>query len=275
MRRIALLSTVALLAACGDSSTSPGTGYIRLAHLSIGAPAVDFCWAPQGSTTFTGPAMRTPVVPAVSPTGLTYAQASRYFALDAGAYTVRLVPFAATNCATPVPGFTDIVVTVGSAGYYTVAAAGILGQSAPANPQLKSFTDVFTPDPTKVIIRFVNALPGSPALDLGTGTPATFAPIFRNLAYLALATPTAPVDALGYASVAPAGFSGTVVLTTCLNGVPASALTCPTSVTLPPPFPRASPAGRWRAPSSSRPRPRESSCSAATAPDGAGHEPVG
>ena len=230
MRRIALLSTVALLAACGGSSSSPGTSYIRVAHLSIGAPAVDFCWAPQGSTTFTGPAMRA----ALDTTGLTYAQVSRYFTLDAGAYTVRLVPFAAVTCAIAVPGVADVAVTAASGGYYTVAAAGIIGQSAPANPQLKSFTDVHTPDPAKVIIRFVNALPGSPALDLGTGAPTAFAPIFSNLAYLALATPTAPVDALGYASVAPAGFTGTVILTTCLHGVPASALTCPTSVTLPP-----------------------------------------
>ena len=178
--------------------------------------------------------MRTPVVPAVPPTGLTYAEVSRYFTLDAGAYTVRVVPFATGSCAVAAPGFADVAVTVGSAGYYTVAAAGIIGQAAPANPQLKSFTDAFTPDPANVIIRFVNALPGSPALDLGTGAPTAFAPIFSNLAYLALATATPPVNALGYATVAPAGFSGTVILTTCLHGVPASALTCPTSVTLPP-----------------------------------------
>jgi hypothetical protein len=229
MRRVALLSAVALLAACGGSD-SPGTGYIRLAHLSFGAPAVDFCWAPQGSTTFAGPAMRG----AGDATGLTYAQVSRYFTLTAGAYTVRLVPFAAASCATAVPGVADVAVTAASGGYYTVAAAGIIGQAAPLNAQLKSFTDEAKPDPAKVIIRFVNALPGSPALDLGTGAPTAFAPIFSNLAYLSLATPTAPVDANGYASIAPAGFSGTVILTTCLHGLPASTATCPTSVTLPP-----------------------------------------
>lgn len=229
MRRIALLSTVALLAACGGSSSSPGTTYIRLAHLSFGAPAVDFCWAPQGTTTFAGPAMRG----AGDAAGLTYAEVSRYFTLDAGAYTVRLVPFATASCATAVPGVADVAVTAASGGYYTVAAAGIVGQAAPLNAQLKAFTDAHTPDPAKVIIRFLNALPGSPALDLGTGTPAAFAPIFSNLAYLALATPTAPVDVNGYASVAPAGFTGTVILTTCLHGLPVSAQTCPTSVTLP------------------------------------------
>ena len=232
MRRIALLSTVALLAACGGDSASTGTGYLRVAHLSLGGPAVDFCWAPQGSTTFTGPAMRTPVVPVASPTGLAYSSVSRYFALDAGAYTVRVVPFATGSCAAVVPGFADVAVTVGSAGYYTVAAAGVISQAAPANPQLKSFTDAFTPDPAKVIIRFLNAVPGPTALDIGTGTPAAFTPLFDNLTFLGLATATPPVNSIGYAIVAPSGFAPPIVLTTCVHGQPRTAQTCPISVTL-------------------------------------------
>lgn len=225
MRKIALLAVVAFAAACGSSSSAPAPGNIRLAHLAFGAPAVDFCWAPQGTTAFTGPAMKG----ASDVAGVLYAEASKYFSLDAGTYTVRLVPFAANSCAVAVPGVADIQVVVASGGYYTVAAATLL----PSGIQLKAFTDDATPDATKVIIRFVNAVPGSPAVDIGTGAPTAFFPIFSNLTYLGLATQGGVVDANGFASVPASGFTGTVILTTCLNGVPPSALTCPASVTLP------------------------------------------
>lgn len=225
MRKIALLAVVAFGAACGSSSSTPEPGNIRLAHLAFGAPGVDFCWAPQGSATYAGPAMKG----ASDPAGVRYAQASKYFTLDAGTYTVRLVPFAANSCATAVPGVADIQVVVTAGGHHTVAAATLL----PTGVQLKAFTDVGTADPAKVVIRFVNAVPGSPAVDIGTGAPTAFSPIFLNLTYLGIATQAGVVDANGYASVPASSFTGTVTLTTCLNGVPPSALTCPASVTLP------------------------------------------
>jgi hypothetical protein len=221
----AVLAFVIATSGCGSDSSAPAQGYIRLAHLAFGAPAVDFCWAPQGSTSYTGPAMKG----AGDAAGVTYAEASKYFNLGAGTYTVRLVPFAANSCAAAVPGVTDLQVTVAAGGYYTVAAATLL----PSGIQLKAFTDDATPDPTKVIIRFVNAVPGSPAVDIGTGAPTAFSPIFSNLVYLGIATQAGVVDANGYALVPAAGFTGTVILTTCLHGVTPSALTCPASVTLP------------------------------------------
>ena len=151
MRKIALLAVVAFGAACGSSSSTPEPGNIRLAHLAFGAPGVDFCWAPQGSATYAGPAMKG----ASDPAGVRYAQASKYFTLDAGTYTVRLVPFAANSCATAVPGVADIQVVVTAGGHHTVAAATLL----PTGVQLKAFTDVGTADPAKVVIRFVNAVP--------------------------------------------------------------------------------------------------------------------
>ena len=225
MRKLALLAVVAFAAACGSSSSTPEPGNIRLAHLAFGAPAVDFCWAPQGSATYAGPAMKG----ASDLAGVRYAEASKYFTLDAGTYTVRLVPFAANSCAMAVPGVADIQVVVTAGGHQTVAAATLL----PTGVQLKAFTDVATVDPAKVVIRFVNAVPGSPAVDIGTGAPTAFSPIFLNLTYLGIATRAGVVDANGYASVPASSFTGTVTLTTCLNGVPPSALTCPASVTLP------------------------------------------
>jgi len=226
MRRIALLSTVALLAACGGSSSSSGTGYLRVANLSfnpVSSVAMDFCWAPQGSTAFVGPAMKG----ASDGFGLAYESVSRYFSLAEGSYTVRVVPFAANSCATAVPGLADVGVTVLSGTYYTVAAAG-----TPGSTELKAFTDEHTPDAAKVIIRFLNAVPGPTALDIGTGTPAAFTPLFDNLTYLGLATATPPVNSIGYAIVAPSGFAPPIVLTTCVHGQPRTAQTCPISVTL-------------------------------------------
>jgi hypothetical protein len=221
----AVLAFVIATSGCGSDSSPPAPGNIRLAHLAFGAPAVDFCWAPQGSTSFTGPAMKG----AGDAAGVLYAEASKYFSLGAGTYTVRLVPFAANSCATAVPGVADIQVVVAAGGYYTVAAATLL----PTGVQLKAFTDEATVDPAKVIIRFVNAVPGSPAVDIGTGAPTAFSPIFSNLTYLGIATQAGVVDANGYASVPAASFTGTVILTTCFHGVTPSATTCPVSVTLP------------------------------------------
>jgi hypothetical protein len=233
MRKIALIAVVAFAAACGSSSTSTPTGYLRVGNMSFGSPELDFCVATSPGGTFAGPVMRG-AGSVVTGTALPYEFVSKYFAYAAGAYTVRVVPYAANSCTTAVPGIADATVNVADGGYYTVAVAGFIGQPAPANAQLKSFTDVATPDSTKVIIRFVNALPGLPAVDIGTGLPTAFTPIFSNLSYLGLATQTAVVNSLGYAVVSPAGFTPPVILTTCLNGLPPSAQTCPSSVTLTP-----------------------------------------
>src|SRR5450755_4219067 len=47
--------------ATGDASDAADAavpmGFVRFAHLSSDAPSVDFCLAPHGTTTFTGPMM--------------------------------------------------------------------------------------------------------------------------------------------------------------------------------------------------------------------------
>jgi hypothetical protein len=233
MRKIALIAVVAFAAACGSSSSSTPTGYFRVGNLSFGSPEIDFCVATSGSATFTGPVMRA-AGSVTTGSALPYEFVSKYFAYGAGSYTVRVVPYAANSCTTAVPGIADVSVTVADGGYYTIAAAGIIGQSAPVNAQLKVFTDVSTPDATKVTIRFVNALPSATIFDIGTGLPTAFTPIFSHLAFLGLATPSVVVNSLGYAVVSPSGFAPPVILTTCVNGVPPTAQTCPSSVTLTP-----------------------------------------
>jgi hypothetical protein len=63
------------------------TAHVRIAHVSPGAPAVDFCLARHGTTRFTGPLL----AGAGRAAGLSYATVTRYFDVDAARYDVRLV----------------------------------------------------------------------------------------------------------------------------------------------------------------------------------------
>ena len=56
---LAAAASAVLLAACGGDDETPANGYLRVAHLSPDAPAVDFCIAPDGTTAFTGPVVLT------------------------------------------------------------------------------------------------------------------------------------------------------------------------------------------------------------------------
>ena len=230
MRKIALIAVVAFAAACGSSSTTPA-GSLRVGNVSIGLAAVplavDFCYAPSATpTVFAGPVMK-----GVSSTqGLPYGYISRYFSLAPDTYKIRVVPFAANSCATAAAGVADINVLVADGVAYTVLVAGI-PTSTPAL-QLKAFTDINSPDASKVIIRFTNVLTDQTAFDIGTGTPDAFNKIFDNLVWLQLPTVIPPVDARGYASVNPSSFVYPVSLTTCYHGFPASTPTCPSTVHL-------------------------------------------
>jgi hypothetical protein len=52
----AALAAALVVSGCADDETTPAS--LRVAHLSAGAPAVDFCIAPHGSGSFSGPIMK-------------------------------------------------------------------------------------------------------------------------------------------------------------------------------------------------------------------------
>jgi hypothetical protein len=234
MRKIALLSTVALLAACGGSSSPTPQGFLRVGNLSPDLLPLDFCVRTTGTTTWSDPVMST----AGAAAGLVYdggtgidgaLQVSRYFEYAAGTYDVAVFQkgLLGSTCANPIASKTGIVLDSGV--HKLVAAVGYAG-STTAPHALASFTDETTVTTGNVAIRFANVgiLPGAtfgplPPLDVGVTTAtAPYAAIFKNVAYpgVSPASTTAPViDANGYAVVPAASFAGAVQLTVCPAGL--------------------------------------------------------
>jgi len=165
----------------GDASTP--TANLRVAHLSPGAPAVDFCLAVHGTTTFTGPVLGGRGLL----TGLPYGTVTQYLVVGAAQYDVRLVAPGAANCATSLAGLPDVtnlpVLTAGASA--TIAAEGELtpGDAGGQPFGLKAYIDDATVTAGKAKLRFVHASSGTPAVDVGLGGGALFTPIFTNVAF--------------------------------------------------------------------------------------------
>jgi hypothetical protein len=92
-----------------DGDAGPASPMVRFAQLSPDAPALDFCLAAHGTGDFQGPLLAQFAEDAGSPLGagapgLSFAQVSAYFTIDAGQYDVRLVAAGATSCAPGAPG---------------------------------------------------------------------------------------------------------------------------------------------------------------------------
>jgi len=242
MRRIALLSTVAFLAACGGSSSTP-QAFLRVGNLSPDLGPLDFCVRLNGTTTWSDPVMLT----AGATSGLVYdggalvtgaLQVSRYFQYAAGTYDVAVFQKTGGSCASPTATLTGV--SLGSGVHKLVAAVGHAA-STTAPHALVSFTDETTVTTGNVAIRFANtgilALPAAapaplPAIDVGVTTASTgYQVIFSNVAYPATAAQTATVNANGYATVPAASFAGAVQLTVCPTGLtPASGFCQSTNV---------------------------------------------
>jgi hypothetical protein len=223
--------TLALVAtACGGEDTptpAAATGSLRVAHLSPGAPAVDFCIAPHGTQTFTGPIMKSLGVTA----GLAYTQVTKYLSVNAQQYDVRLVAPNAASCSTPLvaelPDFTSLP-AIPANGYVTVGAIGVIG-NATTPFTLKAYIDESTAPSGKIKLRFVHDSPGTPAVDVGTGTGSSFSPIFENVSYSNFAAQGATIDANGYATANPIDASPTapVTITARVHGTTTDALSIP------------------------------------------------
>jgi len=155
---------------------------VRVAHLSPDAPPVDFCLRPEGSTTFTGPVLRSLGVAA----GVAFNQVTRYLTIDAGTYTVRLVAPGSADCATSLGGLPDTALPALAGGARaTVAAVGLLSGAGATAFRLTPFIDDATPAAAgQARVRFVHTSPGTPNVDLGIpGTGTAFTTVFGNVAY--------------------------------------------------------------------------------------------
>lgn len=197
VRRSSIAAAAALALACGDDdSDAPARLKLRVAHLSPDAPAVDVCLSPTGAGRFAGPMIEQ----AGGTAGLTYGQVTRYLDLEAGTYDVRVVAASATDCATAiVPDTTGVALAAGAT--ITVAATGL---AAPGADQpgfaLVPFDDETQVAAGKAKVRFVHASPGTPAVDVGAGSGASFTPLFTSVDFGSTDADLAPA---GYLETAP------------------------------------------------------------------------
>lgn len=165
-----------------DVPSPPTQINVRVAHLSPDAPPVDFCVRNAGAASFTGPVLRSLSVGA----GLAYTQVTRYLALDAGAYTVRLVAPGSTDCNAALGGLPDVTLpALAGRARATIGAVGLLAGSGATSFRLTAFVEDDTAAPTgQVRARFVHTSPGTPAVDVGIpGAGTAFTALFPNVAY--------------------------------------------------------------------------------------------
>jgi hypothetical protein len=194
---------------------------LRLAHWAADAPAIDFCVAPHGSSSFGAPLLAAAWV-ALADAGvegeagsaaLSFSQASAYVVLPAGAYDARVVAAGSVDCSTGIGGDLATLPPLGTGAFATVALIGdphpkVGTVGAPALRLVGLLDDLKAPG--AIGLRFVNASPLLPQADLGTGTLlGTFKPLASGVAFGDPPPPSeagAPdgsivVDPQGYAAI--------------------------------------------------------------------------
>jgi hypothetical protein len=179
---------LALVTGC-SASTGDDTGsqvQVRVAHLSPDAPTVDFCVAEHGTGDFTGPVLAQAGLAA----GLAYGNVTKYLALPAAQYDVRLVAPGQADCKTPLGGLADFtsLPDIPDGASVTIAAEGLAAIGASTQLTLRAYVDDTTVDAGMAKLRFVHAAPGVPDVDVGTGGGALFQALFTDIAYGSTAT---------------------------------------------------------------------------------------
>lgn len=193
--------------------TTPATGYLRFLHAGFQTGTVDFCTAPAGSTTFTGPRLQALGVSS----GADMGDITRYLELPAGSYDVVVVapgksctdhPFA--KSATPVQ------VTGGS--HVLALLAGNGGLSGAEGLAVTSFVDA-APSAGSAKMRFINAgngLSGTASVTWSSSSFGNDESVFSSVKFRAFgsSSPLGAVSSEGYLTVS----SGTRQLTATGEG---------------------------------------------------------
>jgi len=216
-----------ILSQCSVVGGSPSRAHVRIAHLSPDLRAVDVCLAPAGTDNFSPPVLLGLGVN----DGLTYAAITRYVDLPVGSYDVRVILANATGCSIPAVPDTKGVTFTNNQTASVVALGDFDNTGAAAKDpalRLKVFTDATSAPSGNAKLRFVHASPGTPAVDVGLGTGASFTKVFANVSFGNVAT-NSPIDTLGFVST-PAPVTSAVAAR--LAGQSGDALVVP-SVTLP------------------------------------------
>ena len=174
---------VSMIAGTGCMAEMDGkpTARVRVAHLSPGAPSVDFCLAAAGSGEFAGPVL----AGAGAADGLAYGQVTKYLDVDAMKYDVRLVAPNSKDCASSLGGLPDFtnLPELPDGASATIAAEGHVVGTVPFS--LAAYIDDSEVAFGKIKLRFIHASPGTPNVDVGLGGGVAFTPVFTNVAYAA------------------------------------------------------------------------------------------
>jgi hypothetical protein len=195
---------------------------LRLANWSPGAPGVDLCLAPQGTTVFQGPLLAGVVAALVDagtledagPAGLAFPQVGAYFGIAPGQYDARIVAAGSLDCSVGLGADSTGLPDLKADGFATLAVVGE-AQPAGGGPALAvvGFPDegprAFAPNGATrpLAAKFVNAAAGVPIATAsiatkGAGTFTLVAPFGGVGRYGPgeLGADDPPIDADGYAS---------------------------------------------------------------------------
>ncbi len=186
-----------------EAAPAPQT-YVRLANWAPDAPAAgyDFCVAPHGTTTWTGPVLAGQLAAeaaaadggapeagldggdAAAATALSFPSVTDYFGVSPNTYDVEIVA-AGSSCATAVSSATTLPALAAN-GYTTFAIVGDVSPSGSDHAlEIVSFTDDSTASAGNVLLRFINAAPDLAAVDFGQGTlgATSFAAMLTNVQF--------------------------------------------------------------------------------------------
>jgi hypothetical protein len=181
---------------------------LRLANWSPDSPSADFCIAPHGTTAFQGPfvaAIAAATQSDAGEAGVAFPLVSAYALVAPGTYDFRIVVAGAASCAVGIHPDTALS-PLAAGGAATVAMMGVVTPTA-GIPKLRvvPFADDLSAAAGTAAIRVINASPGMPQADVGTGTLASkkFLAIFRNVSFGMTGQPPGGwipflVDANGY-----------------------------------------------------------------------------
>jgi hypothetical protein len=194
-----------------DTSTSTSTSplaFVRVANWSAGAPSVDFCLAPHGTTAYAGPffadlSSSDAGSGEAGLVGLSFPEVSAYVLIAPGQYDARLVTAGSSDCSTGIIADATTLPTLPGDGAETIALVGAAHPTG-SEPTLAmaGFLDD-TATAANVALRVINASPDLPSVDVDvSGKPLFVGIAFDSVGRLGAADASPPtVDPYGYASV--------------------------------------------------------------------------
>ncbi len=171
----------------------PAAASLRVANWSYDAPPVDFCIAPHGTGQLQGPllahqalAIDEAGVVDAGPAALAFPGVSSYFFVAPGQYDARLVAAGAIDCSTKIVADATNLPALLVDGAATIALVGethpLGGDAGDPGLELVGFSDD-TVTAGSVALRFINAAPNLAQADVGTGSGATFKPLFSAIPF--------------------------------------------------------------------------------------------